>query len=125
MPAEVIQRVHDLAKNSTAGVTFTDKYGHKYEGDNDDDDDDDGDPYIPVMPADPEADEELDKSITGVDEQELQDIQQDDLPDHDMQQDNLPDPPEFEAAGNEGDPAQDEETAPAVSDESGGDDNVR
>jgi hypothetical protein len=104
MPAKVIQHVHDLAKNYTAGVTFTDKYGHEYKGDDDDDDnDDDGDPYIPVMPVDPEADEDLDGSITGVDKQELQDIQQDDLPDHDMQQDNQPDPPEFKVANESGD----------------------
>jgi hypothetical protein len=115
MPADVIQRVHDLAKNSAAGVTFTDKYGHEYEGDEYDDDDDD--PYIPVMPVDPETDEELDESIGEVDEQELLDIQQDGLPDHD----NQPDPPEFEVAGDDD---EEEEELPAVTDESEDDDDV-
>jgi hypothetical protein len=125
MPADVIQRVHDMAKTSSAGVTFTDKYGHEYEGDDGDgDDDDDGDPYIPVVPADPEADEELDRSIAGVDEQELEDLQQDAMPDHDMQQDDLPDPLEVEAVeNNDGDPAQEEEAAPVVTDDSSVDDN--
>ena len=36
MPAEVIQRVHVLARNSATGLTFTDNQNQVYEDDDDD-----------------------------------------------------------------------------------------
>jgi len=65
MPAEVIQRVHVLARNSATGLTFTDNQNQVYEDDDDD--------YQPD--GDIADDDDLDASIAGVDDEELNDLQ--------------------------------------------------
>jgi len=65
MPAEVIQRVHVLARNSATGLTFTDNQNQVYEDDDDD--------YQPD--GDIADDNDLDASIAGVDDEELNDLQ--------------------------------------------------
>jgi hypothetical protein len=114
MPAEVIQRVHDLAKATAGkGVSFTDKYGHEYDDDEGNADEDD--PYIPLDTAMSE-DVELDDSIVGVDKDKVQDLEQDNLPEPPIGEDDVND-----ADGNGANDAdmagQDDGNVPMVSDE--------
>jgi len=94
MPAEVIQRVHELACSSTDGLTFTDQHNQFF-----DDDDDLCDPD-----GDEALDDDLDASIAGVDENEMEDLQRDnethqpDPPVNDQDEDN-----NFEPKENGGD----------------------
>lgn len=78
MPSNV---THTLAKNRTAGVTFTDRRGEEHDDDPDHIDDDDNDDAS-------SQDDKLDASIAGVDEDKLQDPQQ--PPDPPIANDNQP-----------------------------------
>jgi len=66
MPADVIQRVHQLAKSTAPGLRFTDRLNREH-GDDD---------YEPDNEANDE-DVSLDGSIAGVDEDELADLNND------------------------------------------------
>ena len=105
MPAEVVQRVHQLAKNNPAGVNFTSNRNQEYNDDN----------YEP----DDEDDESLDGSITGLDESEL-----DDLKNQNNQQPVAPaqpDPPTVENnedAGNDAENNQATDGSDAADDDS-------
>ena len=60
MPADVIQRVHAIAKGTIHGLLFTDRRNEEYDDDN----------YVPG-PDDDDDDHELDDSIAGVDDDEV------------------------------------------------------
>jgi len=103
MPAEVIQRVHVLARSSSGGLTFTDNQNQVYDDDDDDytpDDDDNGD-------------EDLEPSIAGVDDEEINDIQADQenfLPDPPTEDEDKDPPPLIEREESEEEDASDDES---------------
>ena len=76
MPADVIDRVHTLARTSSDGLQFTDRHNQLF--------DDDDDAFEP----DDDDDIDIDASIAGVDEDELDDLQ------NDQNEFFPPDPPE-------------------------------
>ena len=69
MPAEVILRVHTLAKNNT-GFEWTNRNNIPYDDEDYEEDAADNQP-------DPNDDDDLDDSIAGVDDDEIQDLQND------------------------------------------------
>ena len=66
MPSEVIQRVHDLAKNAPAGLQFGDR--------NNNPDPDDDEDFRPDDLDEDDEDHQLDDSIAGVDDDEVDDL---------------------------------------------------
>lgn len=58
-----------LARTSVAGLEFTNQLRNMYE--------DEGEEYVPDEPVPDEADDELDASITGVDNDKIEDLEQD------------------------------------------------